>query len=117
MKMLLKLKCFLVLLLLSGAIHAQVAAEIFEGRSNIQKQQELRDIMLENKQPATINDQVSNSNQLVLPYNPAFFCLIEDKIEAKSKLPLRVRLGSLPAVDAKEGKGCGFNSRADKADY
>ena len=115
--MFLKLNLLLVLLICSVAIQAQEDSAIAKDRSNFQKKQELRDIMLQNKQPATINNQVSNNNQLILPYNPAFFCLIEDKIEAKSKLPLRFRLGSLPTVDAKEGKGCGFRSQADKSDY
>jgi hypothetical protein len=34
----------------------------------------------------------------------AFFCRIEEKIELKSSIPVRFRLGEVQAVDQKEGK-------------
>ena len=34
----------------------------------------------------------------------AFFCRLEEKIELKSKIPVRFRLGEVQAVDRKEGK-------------
>jgi len=34
----------------------------------------------------------------------AFFCRIEEKIELKSNIPVRFRLGEVQAVDQKEGK-------------
>lgn len=40
----------------------------------------------------------------------AFFCRIEEKIELKSNIPVRFRLGEVQAVDKKEGKWQQFNN-------
>ncbi len=40
----------------------------------------------------------------------AFFCRIEEKIELKSSIPVRFRLGEVQAVDQKEGKWQQFNN-------
>ena len=40
----------------------------------------------------------------------AFFCRIEEKIELKSSIPVRFRLGEVQAVDQKEGKWTQFNN-------
>ncbi len=37
-------------------------------------------------------------------YSPAFFCRIEDQIARSSKINFKFRLGSVPYVDALEGK-------------
>ena len=116
--MLLKLKFFICFVLLTTALQAQLQYEPNAEKTNIQKKLLLRNAILNQQLTQNSNSprSIKNSHH-TLNYNPAFFCLIEDKIEASSKLPLRFRLGSLQEVDAKEGKGCGFQSRADKAEY
>lgn len=47
---------------------------------------------------SNIFNQKNTSNEL------AFFCRIEEKIELKSSIPVRFRLGEVQAVDRKEGK-------------
>jgi len=47
---------------------------------------------------SNIFTQKNASNEL------AFFCRIEEKIELKSSIPVRFRLGEVQAVDQKEGK-------------
>ena len=47
---------------------------------------------------SNIFTQKNTSNEL------AFFCRIEEKIELKSSIPVRFRLGEVQAVDQKEGK-------------
>jgi hypothetical protein len=47
---------------------------------------------------SNIFNQKNASNEL------AFFCRIEEKIELKSSIPVRFRLGEVQAVDQKEGK-------------
>ncbi len=110
--MLLKHKFIIVFLFFASATQAQLKLESSVVKTDFHKQHELRNIMLDNAQVKS-----TNPASLALPYSPAFFCLIEDKIEAKSKIPLRFRLGSLQAVDIKEGKGCGFRSEADRNNY
>ena len=47
---------------------------------------------------ANIFTQKNASNEL------AFFCRLEEKIELKTNIPVRFRLGEVQAVDQKEGK-------------
>lgn len=62
-----------------------------------------------------LSDNVSrNSSNIFVSRNTsnelAFFCRIEEKIELKSSIPVRFRLGEVQAVDQKEGKWKQFNN-------
>ncbi|MFK7773386.1 MAG: hypothetical protein AB8F94_14655 [Saprospiraceae bacterium] len=73
----------------------------FTKKDQSQIPQDLKKYFLSDKISANstnIFTQKSTPNEL------AFFCRIEEKIELKSKIPLRFRLGEVQAVDQKEGK-------------
>lgn len=77
---------------------------------------QLRSISLTNSSIiSTLN--LNKHNKTALPFSPlgfqqnipqykttAFFCLLEDKILRTSKVPIRMRLGSLDYTNSMEGK-------------